>query len=172
MDQLTLERLLIDDALEALPPDVHTLLTAYLESTGQHPKQAAWMAVADAARKALPGVDAMEKEISLPSLRVRPNPLWQQLRLGLRAAAMIMIGAGIGMYLSRHAAESIPAQVARPVAAATPQIETSSLGVSDFWSEKRLIAWATQGEPKAEKRNKQSNQNFWPAFQHGSRGGQ
>jgi hypothetical protein len=140
MDQATLERLILDDALGALPPDASALLAAYAQTLpGGSDRLAAWQRVAATARAAMPTESAVplppfpdQKHISSP---------WRIGRLGLAVAAVLAMGVGIGWWMPHRSIP--PAQVAimpQQIVAETP----SAGAVHDFWSSNRLLASAME----------------------------
>jgi hypothetical protein len=159
MNAEILEKLLIDQALGALPPEVESLLKAYLQKdapANQESRQ--WEVVVDNAQRSLaaemPALPPFDREKLQARINTRKN--WR------RAAQFSAIGAGmaaclvIGMLMGygRAAETARIAQTAGskalqpiPTALATPSGEQKTAAVSDFWSESRLRALAEQPHP-------------------------
>ena len=148
MNPDTLERLIMDDALGALEPDVRELLQAHL---AQAPEAANHQAViqetvcatreqlssasADTAPNALPDFKALMQ----PTARTSPrNASWWL----FAAAARLFIGLGMGWFL-RPTHKPMPqqetvAQQAAP-AAKLPFVIQASSATPSFWSTQRLL---------------------------------
>jgi len=141
MDDATLDRLMIDDALGALEPDVSALLAAYTASipdTDQ--RRAGWRDLAEKARHAMvmPAADALPP---FPAAQLRAARFWHNGRLGLAIAAVLAVGIGIGLWMpGKPVAVGPVAQVTKPVPTSPPP----AIGVSDFWSSRRLLASAVE----------------------------
>jgi hypothetical protein len=143
MDNTTLERLMIDDALGELSPDARELLQAFLHD--RENELAQWRQLAADAKAALP----LESVESLPAFP-RQNILRFQpfLRAGLAAAAALLVGVGIGRQIApRPTTEIVTIQTPAPTAA-SPTVATADS--SDFWSSKRLLAVALDTERHAQ----------------------
>ncbi len=140
MDQATLERLILDDALGALPSDASALLAAYVQTLpGGNERLAAWQRVAATARTAMP----TELAAPLPPFSApkhTSNP-WRIGAIGLAAAAVLAMGVGIGLWMPRRVAA--PTQVAVVPQPIVVEMRSSG-GVHDFWSSQRLLASAMQ----------------------------
>ncbi|HUB25210.1 MAG TPA: hypothetical protein VL992_07250 [Tepidisphaeraceae bacterium] len=135
MDEATLERLMIDDALGALGPDVRALLEAYVRD---QPKElAAWRRVAAAATEAIQPA----KGESLPPFPHASVPRFP--RIALAAAAALLVGFGIGWEFS----PAPPRRAALAIAAPMPQV--AAAGVTDFFSSSRLVGVALDAERRA-----------------------
>lgn len=142
MDDETLERLMLDDALGALSDDARALLEAYLRDHAEHRADwAKWRNVADAAQNAM----RPRSVISLPPFPrnrfVFPRPV-------LAAAAMLLIGIGIG---TQFRTAPIAAGPSTPVALA-PQAPAVA-GVEDFWSQQRFVSTALEAEHHSQTEN-------------------
>jgi anti-sigma factor RsiW len=141
VDDQTLERLMIDDALGALAPDVSALLSDYTQRMGTVDQQRMrWRQLADAARAAMdaPAVEALPP---FPAGQLRAARLWHTGRIGMAIAAVLLVGFGIGLWMpSQHAALAPLAQVSNPSSSSGPREE----GVRDFWSSQRLVASAVE----------------------------
>lgn len=135
MDEQTLERLMMDDALGALAPDVKMLLEAYVKQTGtEAERHGQWIALGAAAEEAVRGL-AVEELPPFPGGRVRIMRLWGA---SLAIAAAVVVGIGIGLFMQRPEAEKTVAAESSAVVAEPAEM----LGVTDFWSSKRLVAEA------------------------------
>jgi len=140
MDAAILERLMIDDALGALSPDVRALLQAHL--SGRESELAQWHRVADTAKLALPPATVE----SLPPFPRRFG--WRMapsLAMGLAAAAVLLLGIGIGWRVAPS--PSVPIAAAHTPAPPRP---VATAGVTDFWSSNRLVAVALDTERHAQ----------------------
>jgi len=143
MENATLERLMIDDALGELSPDARELLRAFLNDGESELTQ--WRQLASDAKAALPS----ESVESLPAFP-RQNVLRFQpfLRVGLAAAAALLLGVGIGWRISPPPArEIVTIQTPAPASVSPAALITDS---SDFWSSKRLLAVALDTERHAQ----------------------
>jgi hypothetical protein len=141
MDQATLERLMLDEALGALPADVSSLLAAYAQTLpGGGERLAVWQQVAATAKAAMPAEPAAVLP-PFPARNLVSNP-WRIGPVGLAAAAAaLLIGVGIGLWTPRRpAAAPQVAIVPQSIVAETP----SNGGVHDFWSSQRLLASAME----------------------------
>jgi len=138
MDQETLERLMLDDALGALSVDASELLAAYARTLpGGDERLAGWQRVAATARAAMPSESA-EALPPFPVRRTVSNP-WRMVRMGLSVAAVLAIGVAIGSWMPRG--PGAPAQVAVVTQAIVAEMPSGG-GVRDFWSTQRLLASA------------------------------
>ncbi len=138
MNDQTLERLMIDQSLGALPDDVNQLLSAFVASQPdglRHLDQ--WNQMAAIAQQAL-GPSQEETAPPFPIGVLRRRQIWHAGRLSLAAAAMLAVGIGIGQLTPRESASRQPVEVtmARPT---SPPI---AAGVESFWSSRRLLALA------------------------------
>jgi hypothetical protein len=145
MDDQTLERLMIDDALGALPPDVSELLAAHTSSSPLATEQKKrWRQTAELAGRAS---ESHEQAVAtlLPPLSLRSHP--RRARIGLAIAAAWLIGIGIGL-LMPHGSATNPGPSPAVIAKLTPSSSSSAppAGVTDFWSSQRLISMATAGD--------------------------
>jgi hypothetical protein len=145
MDDATLQRLMIDEALGALDPDVSALLDAYTaDLPASSGDRAAWQKLAQTARQAMP-VAAAE---TLPPLRISrvPGPgIWRGARATLALAAAIAMGIGIGLWRARP--ETTTVTVVAPAAQSFAGPQAVSLppppaNGQSFWSSQRLLAMA------------------------------
>jgi anti-sigma factor RsiW len=142
MDPAILERLMIDDALGALSPDVRALLEAFL--AGDDAELAQWRLVADATKSALPRPTV---ESLPPFPRLRPWRIAPPIRMAMALAAALLIGIGTGLHFVP--ARSTPIAATPPIPAAPPAA-VATVGVADFWSSKRLLAVALDTERHAQ----------------------
>jgi hypothetical protein len=148
MDDATLDRLMIDDALGALEPDISVLLAAYTATIPDiEQRRAGWRDLAEKARHAMamPAADALPP---FPAAQLRAARFWHNGRLGVAIAAVLALGVGIGLWMpGKHVAVAPIAQVINPAPSSPPR----AIGVSDFWSSRRLLASAVehgvQGRP-------------------------
>src|ERR1700722_1024183 len=90
MEPQTLQRLMLDDALGALTPDVQSLLTDYLKARPEAAEHASLRVLTQTAQEALhdPSVDLP------PAMNFRPNPYSLRNRFAVAAfaaAAMILL---------------------------------------------------------------------------------
>jgi len=157
MDPATLKRLMIDDALDALPSDVSALLVAY---TNERPADAAelsrWRQVTEFAGK-LADSPRVEK---LPPFPRQPIATLHLRRAALATAALaasMLLGFKLGDWKSARS-HSVPVIPPAPIAtvAAEPR---PIVGVHDFWSTKRLLASALN-QPERPK----PEETHWPLF--------
>jgi hypothetical protein len=141
VDDQTLERLMIDDALGALAPDVSALLSEYTQNVGAADQQRLrWRELAEAARQAM-GTPAAEALPPFPSRQLRAARLWHSGRIGLAIAAVLLLGFGIGLWMpSQRAAVEPLARITSPSSSSGEREE----GVRDFWSSQRLVASAAE----------------------------
>ena len=142
MDAETLDRLLMDRALGALPPDVATLVNAYVERDAAAAARArGFDAAASAARRVLKQ-EAVAPLPPFPGMQIqRLEQVRRQVRFLRNAAALaaaIVLGFGLGalsLHGTRAALPSAPAVAAlegvRPKPAAT--------SAGGFWSSERLL---------------------------------
>ena len=155
MDNQTLQRLMIDDALGALEPDVRALLSAH---TATHPpdqaEHALWQQLADTARQVAP-VASSDAIPPLPHGRLRAIRLMQIGRTTLALAAAILIGLAVGLHLPQQGSSVAPQAVATPSPLAAPLAPVAASSPTDFWSSKRLLAsaMAYKPEPPSESRS-------------------
>ena len=128
MNPTTLERLMIDDALGALPPDVSALLAEHCPPADR----AAWHSLAAAAKSA-----GQIAPLPLPAPRFRPGCA----RRVLAIAALLLLGLAIGLALPRPHQSPLAITPSPPAPQAHLQTAAAS-GVPDFWSTQRLLASA------------------------------
>ena len=145
MDDQTLERLMIDDALGALSPDASELLAAHIASSPHAAERLnRWRQTTELARRAS---ESQEPTVapSLPPLSLRAHPRWT--RIGLAIAAAWLLGIGVGL-LVPHGPSSNPGPSPAVIAKLTPPSSSNApaAGVTDFWSSQRLISMATAGD--------------------------
>lgn len=154
LDPQTVERLIMDDALGRLEPDVAALLKEYLAA---HPEMNAdarqYAALAATAQRALETTEPLvlprfPRESSAPQLRVGRSRLftWPQLAV---AAACLCVGVGLGHVLTTPAARVVtPEQPPPPIHSTDPRTSAPALAAvrlaepspSDaFWSTRRLM---------------------------------
>ena len=103
MDDATLERLILDDALGALSPDASALLAAHIKTLpGGSERLAAWRQVADSARSAMP-TEAVADLPPFPVHGMTSNP-WRISRIGLlrRRCAVSGVGDWLVVATSTH----------------------------------------------------------------------
>jgi hypothetical protein len=136
VDETTLERLMMDDALEALGPDVKELLGAYIQSSAADAKRhGQWMRLGAAAEEAV-RVAPLDKLPPFPGRGSRSLRLWGET---LAIAAAVIVGIAVGLVMQKpQEARTVAVQTSAPVAAQPAEM----LGVADFWSSKRLLAEA------------------------------
>jgi hypothetical protein len=145
MDDQALKRLMIDDALGELSPDVSWLLMEYLQVVpAGESERLAWSKLAADARRALPGQ---------PTEQLPPFPAgarfsfpWRSLGTGVSIAASLAIGVGVGLRMPRSASPPREVAVVVPLTATEVPASNNSLssGGGGFWSSKRLLAYAQQ----------------------------
>jgi hypothetical protein len=146
MDQATLERLMIDDALGALPPDVSSLLTAY---TAVRPADEAelsrWRQVTRLASRIAEPPAA--RNANLPAFPRRRIVAWQVRRFALTGATMAACLL-LGFHLNTWMTSPAPITPAADKVVTVASIRMPLPGVHDFWSSQRLLATAmSQPEP-------------------------
>lgn len=144
MNQETLERLIIDRAFGELPPDVETLLDAYLAND---PAQAA--CTREISQTLSYAQEAMKprQPVALPPLKVTPLRTPQKVtRISFRLlqparmAAAFALGLGLGLVVWHRSA---PVQVQPGAfASASPKAESAP---STIWSADRWINLETKG---------------------------
>ena len=139
MDDATLERLMIDDSLGALEPDVSALLAAYSAGLPEAQRQAArWRQIADRADAAIEDRTA----VTLPPFPARQLQAarWRRaVGVGLAMAAAVMLGLGIGLMVPQRTGNGIVAKATQSQAEAPREA-----AVNDFWSTQRLVAAAVE----------------------------
>lgn len=143
MNDQTLERLMIDEALGALPPDVNELLAAYCADTAHERQRKAWQQLALTTREALQPRTAEAIPV-FPAQAVRVLRFRRTAAMALSAAAMLLFGIGIGFHLhiaQPSAAPAVTAQLANP-----PPVVAAAGGVPDIWSSNRLLAVALESK--------------------------
>jgi hypothetical protein len=141
MDNQIMERLMMDDALGQLSPDVSALLRAYASISGDDQEHAIWIKLAASAKDALTD-DTIPQAPSIQSLRSARLAYFT--RISLAAAAVLIVGIALGLSLplmtARHAVPVAPiAQTTIPIEIQPPPPPASS---GDFWSSQRLLAAA------------------------------
>jgi anti-sigma factor RsiW len=143
MDPETLDRLLMDRALGGLPPDMETLLAAYLEANSRAAARAREFEQAAAAAR---NVLRERTPLSLPPFpavridqleRARRRVTWVRNVGGLAAA--VLLGIGLGVALLGHRSE-VPA--GRMAPAPTVAALDAELKPGEFWSAARLYEQA------------------------------
>lgn len=179
MDDDTLERLMIDRALGALPADTEALLAAYIE----HQPQAAGAAL---------GVTGLDQTISLarqalaaaappvltlprfPKAKFARTQRMRRFRLAaVQAAALaacVLLGFGVGGFGSQTPSPSPPERAQllerpQPVATVTirPRAETTgSTDRSTFWSARAWYERSTRDRPSPERRLIWDSVVKWP----------
>jgi hypothetical protein len=142
MNDQTFERLLIDDALGALTPDQSELLAAYTSATGSDSQRLIWRRVAAAARLALPAEPARNLP-QFPARALRIHQFWRLGSVALAAAAILVLGIGLGARIFSQTPAANPTTV---VVSPPPPSRSvaATAGVSDIWSSSRLVAIALQ----------------------------
>lgn len=143
MDDATLERLMIDEALGVLDADTSALLVAFTAQNPAASERANWQELAGKLRQAMPvATEQALPPLHLPASRHRQS--WSHARSILALAAAIALGIGIGLWRT-------PATGNQPVAAPGAQSATAAPAFSlppppsdaqSFWSSKRLLAMA------------------------------
>lgn len=141
MDDTTLDRLMMDDALGALEADVSALLAAYAVDLPQvEQRRAGWGDLAERARQAMvtPPAQALPP---FPGAQLRAARLWHKGGIALAIAAVLVLGIGIGLWMPTQRGAVAPVVRFTPTAT-SPQPRAA--GVSDFWSSRRLLASAVE----------------------------
>jgi len=141
MDPAILERLMIDDALGGLPPDVSALLAAF---TAARPADEAelsqWRKITNLASRAAEPLTP--EKYSLPAFPRRRILAFQVRRFALAGAAMaacLLLGFYLNAWMTPSSQPPAPI-VGSPIAiVASP---APLLGVHNFWSSQRLLATA------------------------------
>ena len=151
MDTDTLERLLIDRALDDLPADTEALLAAYLEHEEQATTEAkALDQTVSLARKVLSGAAPSATGLPpFPGARLARAHRMRRFRLAAALAACALIGFGLGA-LGLQPPPPAPPERAQPVATATtrpPAETTGSTDRSAFWSVQAWRQRATLDRP-------------------------
>jgi hypothetical protein len=147
MNDATLERLMIDEALGALDADVSALLAAYTAKLpASSSERAAWQKLAGTVRQTMP-VPALQ---TLPPLRISRLPeqhYWRAARATLALGAAVAIGIAIGLWRPHPAPTTVGALPPVAPSPATPAISLPPppAGGQSFWSSQRLLAMA-QGQ--------------------------
>jgi hypothetical protein len=155
MDQEIRERLMIDDALGVLEPDVQALLSAYLEASGAgESERKEWRKLAAAARDVMPVDEEEEVLPPFPRPQVYLPRIWRTAQVAVAAAALVVFGFGLGH--TRVVAPVNNTEIARATAA--PTAPMASFGVHDFWSPERIMAAAIQ----ARQQNPPAWHPVWP----------
>ena len=141
MDPAILERLMIDDALGGLPPDVSALLAAF--TAARPPDEAElsqWRKITNLARQVAEPEPA--EQLSLPAFPRRRVVAFQVRRFALAGAAMaacVLLGFHLNAWMTPPSLS--PSSVAQTsVAVVAPPAPL--LGVHNFWSSQRLLATA------------------------------
>lgn len=164
MDNQTLQRLMIDDALGALEPDVRALLSAYaVAHPGDEAARTQWQELAGMARDA--GLLTHDELVPpLPHRRLRAVRLWHAGRTTLALAAAILIGVAVGLHLPQQSASVGPQAVVVPVMLAPSPAPAVVLSPGDFWSSKRLLASAMAAKPELRSEFRASPSLRWPSL--------
>lgn len=158
MDEQTLERLMIDDALGTLTSDVRALLIAYVRTRDDGEKELSqWQSLGTAAQASVLG-----EEITPPPMRVLRVARFRYVaRMATAAAAILAIGFALGIGVRRQPAPLV--SEVPVIVSATEHVPPVSAG-SDFWSSQRLMTLALQTEHNAHS----PPQWTWPATQRNS----
>ena len=172
MDADTLERLIMDRALGALPADTEALLAAYLEHQGQATTQAkGFDQIVSLARQALAAAAPPAAALPpFPKAKFARAQRMRRLRLAaVQAAALaacVLVGFSVGGFGSHRPSPSLPAPGgAQPVAIVTirPPAETSgSTDRSAFWSAQAWYERSTRDRPSPERRLIWDSVVKWP----------
>lgn len=176
MTEETLDNLLADHALGALPPDTAALLEAYLAANPAAQNNAAHThALVHLARQAL--ADTSPRELTLPPLHFPASRRWRTAAWTALAttgmAACLALGFWCGS--ARPAQSPTNSPIATTVNRAPPAGQTAVAstggaaaaggGAKDFWSVQRLRAYAAQ-QPAVEN-PAPPRRNFWTLGQIG-----
>lgn len=150
MTDETLERLLIDRSLGALPADVHTLLAAYLESRPDALETAHDLdEIVGTARHVLARGEQAAHPAGLSHLTIPRARTWRVASL----AACLAIGVGLGALAARRNDPAAPERMSarpvidRPVPVVTNELRKfavarSSEDADAFWSANKLMSGA------------------------------
>ncbi|MBN1489553.1 MAG: hypothetical protein JXA69_06505 [Phycisphaerae bacterium] len=143
MDSETLEKLMIDRALGAMPPDCEILLAAYLET---HPDAAAECGsieqAVELARQALTDGSAATLP-AFPAERLREAQrtdwLWRMTRAAAGIAASVVLGFGAHAMFFPAATPETGMSASSLIAVHGPEQRTEEIGEdAGFWSGERL----------------------------------
>jgi len=146
MNDETLERLMIDDALGALPPDTSALLEAYTVNAASDDQRLKWRRLAELAAE----TTKADQGGTVPPFPGTPLRLLRFQRVAvstLAAAAVLALGLGIGLYIpTLHPRTSSPAALITRDQSEDRLVEpvTKMRGVAGMWSSDRLLAVATE----------------------------
>jgi hypothetical protein len=147
VNEQTLERLIIDEALGALPPDVGELLAAYCANTTHERERQEWQRLTLTAREALQP-RATEAIPVFPVQAVRVLRFRRTAVMALSAAAALLFGIGIGVHLHLAQPSAGPVLAAQPTNASV--VAPATAGVLDIWSSNRLLAVALESKREAQ----------------------
>ena len=165
MDADTLERLMIDRAMGALPADTEALLAAYLEHQPQATTQG--KALDQTVSLARQTLDAAPPEAALPPFpvsRLARARRMRRLRLAAALAACVLIGFGLGGF-GPQPLPPAPPEVAQPVATMAIRPPTETIGSIDratFWSARAWRERATRDRPSPHRRVIWDSVVKWP----------
>ncbi len=141
MNEQTLERLMIDDSLGALPPDVSELLAAYCADKGHEQQRQQWERLALIRAKPFSRECRRRFRSSRSAMRVCDFSAGAMV---FSAAAALLFGIGIGFYL--HAAQPSAGPAVISQVTSPPPVVPTAGGVSDIWSSNRLVAAALESK--------------------------
>ena len=151
MNQQTLERLMMDDALDTLSPDVKDLLNAYTAPVGAAGELAVWAKLAASAGEAM-HEDAHNNPATsaLPIRLLRSARFWHRAQFGFAAAALMALGIAIGICvpLSMEQRREPIASIA-PLPQPVVKPESTVAPTTGFWSSQRLLAVALESKRSA-----------------------
>ncbi len=144
MNNQTLERLLIDDALGALTADTSALLAAYTASTGTEEQRLKWKQLSEVAIRAL-YLSPAETAPPFPQRRLRIARIQRAARAAMAIAATLVIGVGIGLCVPNpHSLPASSADLVKNQSTAIPVKRLPVVEAADIWSTDRLIATALE----------------------------
>jgi anti-sigma factor RsiW len=151
MTEESLDNLLADHALGALPRDTTALLDAYLATNPiAQEKAARTQSLVVLARRAL--ADGPAANVPLPPLNRRNIRHWRTAAWTALAAAGMAACLALGFWWGSPRPLQMPANVPAletraPVAAPPVQTASTGGGVQNFWSVRRLRTYAAQQPP-------------------------